>query len=268
MVLLEVKKLNVVEIESKKNIIENINFKLERNRCLGIVGESGSGKSVTCKTILGLLSSKLKVSGEAIFRGKNILKMSRNELREIRGERICMIIQDAMGAFDPLYTLGYQISETLKENLGYSIKESNDIAINILKKIGIEKADIVLKKYPHELSGGMLQRCMIAIALAMKPDIIIADEPTTALDSINQFEIIEELRYLKESGSTSIIFISHDLGVVQKLADDILVMKDGRCLEYDQAEIIFNNPKNEYTKYLIETRLNLTKTFSKLMESV
>ena len=177
-----------------------------------------------------------------------------------------MIPQDAMTSFDPLYTIGYQMIETFVENLGISKEESKKLAIESLDKMLINNPEEVIKKYPHQLSGGMLQRCMIAIAIAMKPDIIIADEPTTALDSINQREVVEEFKRLRDVTGTSLIFISHDLGVVQSLADDILVMKNGECVEYGTAKKIFENPQHEYTKYLIDTRVSLTESFIKAME--
>ena len=177
-----------------------------------------------------------------------------------------MILQDAMSSFDPLYTIGYQKIETLVENKNVSKYDAKKIAIDALEKMFINDPEEVIKKYPHQLSGGMLQRCMIAIAMTMEPDIIIADEPTTALDSINQREVVEEFKRLREVTGTSLIFISHDLGVVQHLAQDLLVMKNGVQVEYGKAKEVFSNPKHEYTKYLIDTRLELTESFIKSME--
>jgi nickel transport system ATP-binding protein len=155
--------------------------------------------------------------------------------------------------------------ETLVENKSMSKSEAEKISIEALEKLMINEPKEVIKKYPHQLSGGMLQRCMIAIALSMNPDIIIADEPTTALDSINQREVVEEFKSLRKVTGTSLIFISHDLGVVQHLAENILVMKNGEQVEYGKAKDVFSNPKHEYTKYLINTRLELTKYFIKSM---
>ena len=264
--LLEVKDLTITDSKNGEVVVEKNNFILKKNSCLGIVGESGSGKSMTTKAILGLTNPWLKISGSAKYKGKNLIGLKQSELRKIRGKNICMIPQDAMTSFDPLYTIGYQMIETFVENLGISKEESKKLAIESLDKMLINNPEEVIKKYPHQLSGGMLQRCMIAIAIAMKPDIIIADEPTTALDSINQREVVEEFKRLRDVTGTSLIFISHDLGVVQSLADDILVMKNGECVEYGTAKKIFENPQHEYTKYLIDTRVSLTESFIKAME--
>lgn len=264
--ILELKNVVVEDPRSNEVIVHGSSFVVRKNKCLSIVGESGSGKSMTTKAILGLTNPWLKISGSAEYKGKNLIGLKQSELRKIRGKNICMIPQDAMTSFDPLYTIGYQMIETFVENLGISKEESKKLAIESLNKMLINNPEEVIKKYPHQLSGGMLQRCMIAIAIAMKPDIIIADEPTTALDSINQREVVEEFKRLRDVTGTSLIFISHDLGVVQSLADDILVMKNGECVEYGTAKKIFENPQHEYTKYLIDTRVSLTESFIKAME--
>lgn len=264
--ILELKNVVVNDPRSNEVIVHGLSFIVRKNTCLSIVGESGSGKSMTTKAILGLTNPWLKISGTAKYKGKNLIGLKQSELRKIRGKNICMIPQDAMTSFDPLYTIGYQMIETFVENLGISKEESKKLAIESLDKMLINNPEEVIKKYPHQLSGGMLQRCMIAIAIAMKPDIIIADEPTTALDSINQREVVEEFKRLRDVTGTSLIFISHDLGVVQSLADDILVMKNGECVEYGTAKKIFENPQHEYTKYLIDTRVSLTESFIKAME--
>ena len=176
-----------------------------------------------------------------------------------------MILQDAMSAFDPLYTIGYQMIETLVENKSITKKEAKQESIKALNKVMINEPEEVIKKYPHQLSGGILQRCMIAIAMAIEPDIIIADEPTTALDSINQKEIVEQFKSLRKFIGTSLIFISHDLGIVKHLAQDLLVMKDGTQVEYGNASQIFKKPKHKYTQYLIDTRLELNNSFIKYM---
>ena len=264
--ILELENVVVKDPRSNEVIVHGSSFVVSKNKCLSIIGESGSGKSMTTKAILGLTNPWLKISGSAKYKGKNLIGLKQSELRKIRGKNICMIPQDAMTSFDPLYTIGYQMIETFVENLGISKEESKKLAIESLDKMLINNPEEVIKKYPHQLSGGMLQRCMIAIAIAMKPDIIIADEPTTALDSINQREVVEEFKRLRDVTGTSLIFISHDLGVVQSLADDILVMKNGECIEYGTAKKIFENPQHEYTKYLIDTRVSLTESFIKAME--
>ncbi len=265
MSLLEVINLTVTDKRKNVVIVKNVSFTLERNSCIGIVGESGSGKSMTSKAILGLIHPSLKVTGAAHFDGKDLFQLKSNEIRKIRGKRICMILQDAMSAFDPLSTIGSQMSETLCENLEISKKEAEKISIVELNKMHIKEPVQVLKKYPHQLSGGMLQRCMIAIAIAVKPDIIIADEPTTALDSINQNEVVKEFQRLRSELDTAVIFISHDLGVVQRLAQTVLVMKDGKQVEYGEVKDVFSQPKHEYTRYLVNTRVQLTKSFTEAM---
>lgn len=262
MSLLEVKNLKVIDKKNKVEIVKGVSFKIEKNMCLGIVGESGSGKSMTTKAILGLISQNLKVEGEVIFDNIDLLNIKKDKLRKIRGQRICMILQDAMSAFDPLYTIEYQMIETLLENKNLSKKEASKISLEFLEKMNINNPHEVIKKYPHQLSGGMLQRCMIALALSMEPDIIIADEPTTALDSINQREVVEAFKKLRETTKTSLIFISHDLGIIKYLAQDILVMNKGQQVEYASAQKVFNNPKSEYTRYLINSRLELSQTFN------
>lgn len=267
MSLLNVKDFQINDSKNNKEIVSNVNFTLEKNTCLGIVGESGSGKSMTVKGILGLTLPTFTVTGSVIF-DKNIdlLNIKNNDLRQIRGQRICMILQDPMSSFNPLYTIGYQMVETLRENKGLSKKEAKEIAIKALDKMAIYEPEQVIKKYPHQLSGGMLQRCIIGLAMSMEPDIIIADEPTTALDSINQKEVIEEFKRLIDDKKISLIFISHDLGLVKYLAESVLVMKDGISVEYGKTKDIFNKPKHKYTKYLVDTRLELTKSFNEAMQ--
>jgi len=263
--VLEVKHLSITDTRTKDVIVDDINFTLERNRCLGIVGESGSGKSMTVNGILRLISPWLQISGFAYFKGIDILEMKDKTIRNIRGKHIYMIPQDAMTAFDPLFTIGNQMNETLRENLGVSKKEAEEMSLGELEKLGIKKAPEIMKNYPHQLSGGMLQRCIIAIAIAIKPDIIIADEPTTALDSINQSGVIQAFQKLKSQLGTAVIFITHDLGVIQQLAQNVLVMKDGKQVEYGTAEEVFQSPKDEYTKYLVNTRIQLTRSFERAM---
>jgi len=269
--ILEVENLIVTDMRDQDEIVHSISFELKKNSCLGIVGESGSGKSITAKAILGLTNPWLKSEGTVKYLGKNhctdVLKLDPNSLRVIRGQHICMILQDAMSAFDPLDPIEKQMRETFMENLKVSKLQARNMAVESLKLMNINDPDQVMKKYPHQLSGGMLQRCMIATALAMKPDIIVADEPTTALDSINQREVVGEFQRLRELTGTALIFISHDLGVVQHLSDQLLVMKDGERVEYGDAKTIFSNPQHEYTKHLIATRLKMSQSFRKAMKA-
>lgn len=260
--LLTVNNLTITDTRTKDVIVDNISFQLEHNSCLGIVGESGSGKSMTVKGLLGLVPPWFKVTGSTNFKQMDILQLKKAALRKIRGRRICMILQDAMSAFDPLYTIGQQMQETLCEHLRISKQEARKISLMELKRVQITGPDIVLEKYPHQLSGGMLQRCMIAITIALKPDIIIADEPTTALDTINQKEVITEFQRLREELGIAVIFISHDLGVIQQLAQSVFVMKDGKGVEHGSVDDVFQRPQQPYTKHLINTRIQLTNPFT------
>mgnify|MGYP000879666886 FL=1 len=241
MKILEVKNLEIKLRESSKEIIKNISFSMEENTCLGILGESGSGKSVTCKSILNILNKNFDVKGKIIFNGKNLLKCKEEEMRKIRGKEICMILQNPMTSFDPLYTIENQMIETLLEHKNFSQQEAVNLAKESLEKMRLKDIDNILKKYPHELSGGMLQRIMIAIAIALKPKLIIADEPTTAIDSLNQKDIIEEFKILKNEINVSILFVTHDLGILSYLADNLIVMQNGKIVERGTTSEIINN---------------------------
>lgn len=264
--LLEVKNLQIKLKHNEKKIIKNSNFSMKKNTCLGILGESGSGKSITCKSLLNILNKDFDVSGEIIFEGKDLLKFSQTEMREIRGKDICMIVQNPMTSFDPLYTMENQMTETFCEHLKISRKEAVSLAMEVLEKMKLKDILGILKKYPHELSGGMLQRIMIAIAIALKPRLIIADEPTTAIDSLNQKDIIEEFKILKNELNVSLLFVTHDLGVLSVLADNLIIMQNGEIVEKGRTEEIMSNPKHEHTKFLIETRRALMDRFKKVKQ--
>jgi len=268
--LLTVRNLKVTDLREQAEIIHGISFELKKNSCLGIVGESGSGKSMMAKAILGLTNPWLRREGTAKLSSEHsvldLLQQDESMLRAIRRQRICMILQDAMSAFDPLEKIGSQLSETFIENKGICRSEARSMVLAALQMVNMSEPEQVLKKYSHQLSGGMLQRCMVATALAMKPDIIVADEPTTALDSINQRLVVEEFKQLRQETGTALIFISHDLGVVKHLADQLLVMRCGERVEYGDARSIFKNPQHEYTKYLIDSRLEMSKSFQKTMK--
>jgi len=264
--LLEVKNLQIKLKHNEKKIIKNSNFFMKKNTCLGILGESGSGKSITCKSLLNILNKNFDISGEIIFEGKDLLKLSQTEMREIRGKDICMIVQNPMTSFDPLYTMENQMTETFCEHLKISRKEAVSLAMEVLEKMKFKDIPDILKKYPHELSGGMLQRIMIAIAIALKPRLIIADEPTTAIDSLNQKDIIEEFKILKNELNVSLLFVTHDLGVLSVLADNLIIMQNGEIVEKGRTEEIMSNPKHEHTKFLIETRRALMDRFKKVKQ--
>ena len=264
--ILEVKNLEVILKKNNKKIIKNISFSIEKNSCVGILGESGSGKSITCKSILNILNDNFKINGEIIFDGKNLINYIEKEMKNIRGKQICMILQNPMTSFDPLFTIQNQMVETFLEHLNISAKEALELAKESLEKMKMKDIDVVLKKYPHELSGGMLQRVMIAIAIALKPKLIIADEPTTAIDSLNQKDIIEEFKILKNEINVSILFVTHDLGVLSYLADKLIVMQNGEIVESGMTNEIINNHSHEHTNFLIETRRALMKKFKEVAD--
>ncbi|WP_335992949.1 ABC transporter ATP-binding protein [Fusobacterium polymorphum] len=264
--LLEVKNLSVKIKKSGKKIVKNISFNMEENTCLGILGESGSGKSMTCKSMLGILKENLEANGEIIFDGRNLLTLKKEESRDIRGKEICMILQNPMTSFDPLYTIGNQLLETFLEHLNINRDEAYKLAVESLEKMRLKDIEEVLKKYPHELSGGMLQRIMIAIAIALKPKLIIADEPTTAIDSLNQKDIIDEFIILKKELNVSLLFVTHDLGVLTNLADNLIVMQNGEIVEKGTTKEIMINAKHKHTKFLIGTRRALMEKFEKVKE--
>ena len=256
--LLEVKNLSVKIKKSGKEIVKNISFNMEENTCLGILGESGSGKSMTCKSILGILKENLEASGEIIFGGRNLLTLKKEESRDIRGKEICMILQNPMTSFDPLYTIGNQLLETFLEHLNINRDEAYKLAVESLEKMRLKDIEEVLKKYPHELSGGMLQRIMIAVA--------IADEPTTAIDSLNQKDIIDEFIILKKELNVSLLFVTHDLGVLTNLADNLIVMQNGEIVEKGTTKEIMTQAKQEQTKFWIGTRRAVMEKFKKVKE--
>lgn len=263
MKILEVNNLKIWD--SKKIIVHNISFCIEHGRCLAIVGESGSGKSVTCRAILKLNRPSLYQSGDILFKGENISQLSTKEMRKKRGKNICMILQNGMSAFDPSCVVGVHLRETLAEHFNWSRNEITVRMTSAMESVMLKNPENIMNKYPHQLSGGMLQRVMIALAIVLEPDIIIADEPTTALDTISQYEVVDQFIKLRERIGCSIIFISHDLGVVRKIADDVIVMKNGEIIERGRADSIFSEAQHEYTKYLISTRLALSENFKKVM---
>ena len=254
--ILKVENLNVTLTYRKtsKKLVENVNFEVHPGECLGILGESGSGKSMTVKSILGLLDKNFHVSGSAVFDGHDLLKESKEELRRLRGSRITMVLQNPMTCFDPLYRIGNQMAETFATHTTWNAQEIRSHCLKILNQMQILNGEEVLQKYPHQLSGGMLQRIMIGIAMALQPELLIADEPTTAIDAITQYEILEEFIRIKKSKNTAMLFITHDLGAISKVADRILVMNSGQIVDSGDFEHIRNHANDPYTRLLIEQR--------------
>lgn len=254
--LLEIKDLEVF-FKSSQGIVKavnKVNINTRDGKTTAIVGESGSGKSVTTLAIMGLLdkSSLEKISGEINFEGKNLLKLSDEELRKIRGNEISMIFQEPMTSLNPALKIGYQMSEVFRTHFKMDKKTAKEKSIEMIKKVEIDRTEDVYNSYPHELSGGMRQRIMIAMALSSSPKLLIADEPTTALDVTIQKEVLELMKKLKEDMKASIIFITHDLGVVSDIADYVNVMYAGKVVERAKTEDIFNNPLHPYTRGLIK----------------
>lgn len=264
--LLEVRNLKIWDEATGKVIIQNSSFHLHKGSCLAIVGESGSGKSVTCRSIMRLNSPSLRQSGDILFKGQNLSMLSEKEMRKKRGKNLGMILQNGMSAFDPSCVIGVHLLETLAEHFDWSKHEMEEKIRHAMEIVMLKNPNEIMKKFPHQLSGGMLQRVMIALAIVLEPDIIIADEPTTALDAISQYEVIEQFIKLREKMGCSMLFISHDLGVVKKIADEVLVMKDGEIIERGRTQAVFSEPKHEYTKYLVSSRRVLSDHFKKIME--
>lgn len=234
--------------------IRGVNLKLEKGETLALVGESGSGKSVTAKSIMKLLSNNAVVKeGAIIFKGENILEKSERDMQSIRGKKIAMVFQDPMTSLDPTMKIGKQITEVIIKHEKASKEEANKRAEELLELVGIPNAKERMKQYPHQFSGGQRQRIVIAIALACNPDVLIADEPTTALDVTIQAQILELLKELQQQFQMAIIFITHDLGVVANVADRVAVMYAGKVVEVGTADEVFYNPQHPYTWGLLRS---------------
>src|SRR5437868_2095581 len=228
--------------------VDGVNFSIEKGETLGIVGESGSGKSVTCLTIMGLNPKRNTISsGEAIFKGDNLLTMSSSRLRDIRGNDIAMIFQDPMTSLNPVHRIGSQLVEAIQLHRDVTKKQARARALELLKAVGIPRAERRIDDYPHQFSGGMRQRVMIAMALVNDPDLLIADEPTTALDVTTQAQILKLMTDLQKDFGSAIIMITHDLGVIAEIADDVVVMYAGRVAERAPVENLFRRPHHPYT---------------------
>jgi oligopeptide transport system ATP-binding protein len=241
--------------EGTVKAVDGINFELKRGETLGIVGESGSGKSVTNLSIIRLIPDppgKI-VSGEVVFNGQDIMALPKEEVRKIRGKRIAMIFQDPMTSLNPFMRISKQLMELTRLHLGYSKDQAYEHAVKMLETVGIPDARARVDNYPHEFSGGMRQRVMIAMALSCEPELLIADEPTTALDVTIQAQILELIKTLKQETGASVILITHDLGVVAGMTDDIIVMYAGKVFEQSPTRELFSCPGNPYTKGLLRS---------------
>ena len=254
--LLQVKNLHTSFFTDAGEVkaVNGISYNLDRGKVLGIVGESGSGKSVSAYSVMRILTDTGRVTeGEVLFNGEDILKYTPQQMQSFRGSKISMIFQDPMTCLNPVFTVGYQLREAIRIHTDRTKEQVNARALEMLQLVGVNEPEKRLKQYPHELSGGMRQRVMIAMALACEPDILIADEPTTALDVTIQAQILDLMRSLQEELGMAIIMITHDLGVVAQMCDEVIVMYAGSICEQGTAEEIFYNPRHEYTKGLMRS---------------
>ncbi len=234
--------------------VNGINFNLEPGKTLGIVGESGSGKSVSAYSIMQILADNGKITGgKVLFKGEDIVRWDKKKMAEFRGKCCSIIFQDPMTSLNPVFTVGYQLEEAVLLHTNRTKKEAKERAIEMLTLVGVNEPEKRIKQYPHELSGGMRQRVMIAMALACEPDILIADEPTTALDVTIQAQILELMQDLQKKLGMAIIMVTHDLGVIASMCDEIIVMYGGRVCERGSADDIFYRPAHEYTKGLLRS---------------
>ncbi|ATA25517.1 hypothetical protein BIY26_07010 [Brenneria goodwinii] len=263
--LLRVENLQVGLASGGKRLLHDISFSLPRHACLGIVGESGSGKSLTCRALMGLLGGQFTQSGQAWLNGTDLLTQTPDAMRRLRGKTIGIILQHPMSAFDPLQTLGGQMVETFRVHLALDKRAARELALEMMRLVRLRDAARLFDKYPSQISGGMLQRVMIAIALALEPQLLIADEPTTALDSVTQYDIMQEFRAIRERLGTTLIFISHDFGVVNHIADRVLVMHQGRAVEQGDVQQVLRQPQHRHTRYLVASRQALQRRYQTLV---
>ncbi|MFT8319847.1 MAG: ABC transporter ATP-binding protein [Bacillus sp. (in: firmicutes)] len=254
--LLEVKNLETsFSIDGQLyNAVDDVSFNVKPRQIVGIVGESGCGKSVLSLSIMKLLpkDAGLIRSGEILFDGKHLEQLGDTEINSIRGKDIAMIFQEPMTSLNPVFTIGFQLMEVLLNHMKISKKEARSKSVELLKNVGISRPEKIVDEYPHQLSGGMRQRVMIAISIACQPRLLIADEPTTALDVTVQAQILELLKEIQEENDMSVILITHDLGVVAEMCDEVIVMYAGRIVERTDVDTLFYHPKHPYTKLLME----------------
>ena len=271
--LIEVKGLKV-QFATEDGIVhavDGVDFELSRGEVLGIVGESGSGKSVTAMTLLGLTRDRnTRFEGEVLYKGRNVLAMNEDELQEVRGNEMSMIFQDPMTSLNPVYTVGAQISEAIRVHERADKNQAKRRAIDLLKQVGIPNADSRVDNYPHEFSGGMRQRIMIAMALSCNPKLLIADEPTTALDVTIQAQILELLNELKAKLGMAILLITHDMGVIAETAQRVMVMYGAQVVEEAPVGELFKEPLHPYTQGLLRSipRIDLAATQKQRLEAI
>ena len=269
--LLDVKDLNVT-FNTRRGLVKAVNhlsFSLGKGETLGIVGESGSGKSVSMNAVMGLVrDSNVNISGSVKFNGIDLLTQSDEQMRAIRGKEIAMVFQDPMTALTPVYTVGWHIIEQIRLHTEMSKEDAKKRAIEILDEVGIPDAKRRVDQYPHEFSGGMRQRAIIAMALSLNPALLIADEPTTALDVTIQAQILDLLKQLQQTHNSSIIIITHDMGVVSEIADEVLVMYAGRMVERATKDALFAKPQHPYTQGLMNSVPRLDRPRTDRLEAI
>lgn len=264
-ILLEVKKLRISLAKKPKSLVNNISFKIKKNEIVGLIGESGSGKSLTSLSILNLLNKKqFEISGDILFENNDLLKLSQNEMLKTRGAKIAMIFQEPMSALNPTMKIGEQLFEMYVSHQNVPFQKITNRIKTLIQKVKLDGVDKLLEKYPHQISGGQKQRVMIVMALACGPKLLIADEPTTALDVTVQKEIVEILKSLQKTENLSILFISHDLKLVSKITDRLLIIKNGVILERGNNKSIFKAPESDYTKALLSVMINSKVRLKKL----
>jgi len=253
--LLEVKSLDISfrSASTSIKVVSNLNFEIKEAEVFGLVGESGCGKSLTALSIMGILPHNAFAEGEIIFRGNNLLKLDNESMRRLRGRELSMIFQEPMTSLNPVLTIGYQIAEVLTTHLVLSKKDAMANAVELLKAVKIPSPEIRIKEYPHQMSGGMRQRVMIAMAVACKPSLLIADEPTTALDVTIQAQILDLLENLRQQGNMAVLLITHDIGVIAENAKRAAIMYAGRIMEVSRVPNILETPKHPYTIGLLES---------------
>lgn len=254
MALLKIKNLTIEfhDTVPSTKIVEDISFSMEEGEILGIVGESGSGKTQTALSVMGLLGEYARMpKGEILFQGRDILQMPREELWNIRGREIGMIFQEPMTSLNPVMTIGAQVERAMKIHSRFNARERKERALQMMQNVELPNPQLLYEKYPHQLSGGMRQRVMIAAALVMEPKLLIADEPTTALDVTIQVQILKLLQKINREQGTAVLFISHDLGVIRHLCNRVIVMNQGKAVEQGDVQEIFRHPSMEYTRKLL-----------------
>ena len=258
-----------VSLRGKKrntDLVKGVSFSVKQGECLGILGESGSGKSMSIKAAMGLLDKNFVVSGRAKFQGDELVGKNAEQLRRLRGGQVGIVLQNPMTCFDPLYRIGNQIAETFAAHQKWDAGEIKERSIEMLDKMQIRNPEEALEKYPHQLSGGMLQRIMIGIAMSMEPSLLIADEPTTAIDAITQFDILNEFAVIKQKHKTAMIFISHDLNAVSQIADKIVVLNQGTVVDQGDFHHIIHHAADPYTRLLIEKRTDVMRKYRQALE--